>query len=817
MKYAKFGIALFITIGLYRMLSLPMGKLPALGYILDPYEGFLQQSETRPPDKTIPLAVQGLKQPVEVYFDSLMVPHIVAQNDEDAYFMQGYLTAYFRLWQMDMVTRAAGGRLSEVVGEIALKRDRYMRRLGMLKGAQNAVQAMQNDTVASLIMNAYTKGINAYIQNLSYAQYPIEFKLLGYKPEPWTPLKTALLLKYMAYDLAGKSSDKELTDIRKWLGNTAVQELFPDYSPFMEPIHPQNPEWKNYMPSLPLVPSKDWAEENTPFLSSEYSFFAPEKSLGSNNFVISGSRSQSGYPILANDPHLRLTFPSIWFQIQLQTPTMNVCGVSLPGAPGVIIGFNEHIAWGVTNVAPDIMDYYKITYKDASKKEYLYESEYKPIQFQIDTIYVKGKGMVLDTVRYTHHGPIVDDKNEGFDGECPADHALRWLAHDPSKELLTFYYLNRAKNLQDYRYALTHFSCPAQNFIFASNTQDIALTSNGKYPLKWKGQGKFALDGSRKDHEWQGWVPFEHNPYTVNPPQGYIASANQFPTDTTYPYYLHWEFATFERGKRIHERLQNLQNATYKDLQSIQLDSKNLLAEVALPVMLNLIDENQMTHPTWLRQLRKWNYLHEPSSVEASLFMEWWKQFYNLVWDEFVVYPTPKDTLYLRTPEGVQTAYLLRQDPENKWFDNKKTSSTETARDLLLQAWKKATQNLAKQFGSIDKAEWYLYRGTKVRHLANIEAFSSDWLYHGGGTDIVNALGKTAGPSWRMVVQLGPLPNAYGIYPAGQSGNPGSHYYDNQLPIWLKGELLPINFLTKNEKPNKNYQTKLVFSANQSK
>lgn len=810
MKILKFLGIFILTILIYVILSQKLGKTPPLGYLLNPYEGFLQQSETKRPDISMPKNFRQLKSKAEIVFDEMMVPHIFAENEEDLYFLQGYVTAYFRLWQMDMVTRAASGRLSEVVGEIALNRDRFMRRIGMVIGAENVVKELSKDSNALKTMTAYTAGINAYIQTLGYQNMPIEFKLLNYQPEPWSPLKTALLLKYMAWDLSGNSSDKELSDIRQYLGNQVVNELFPNYPPIMDPIHPQNPEWKQWKPNLPKIPENEIFNYNLS-VTKELEFQKKEKNLGSNNFVVGGSRTQNGYPILANDPHLKLNFPSIWFQIQLQCPTVNVVGVSLPGAPNVIIGYNEHIAWGVTNVAPDIFDYYKISFKDASRKEYLYNGQYRPINYRIESFYVRGKGIILDTLELTHLGPIVDSKGENFHPECPKDHALRWLAHDPSQELLTFYYLNRAKNLEDYRNALKFYSCPAQNFIFASKNKDIALTSNGKYPLKWKGQGKFTLDGSNPAHEWQGWVPFEHNPYTLNPTHDYIASANQFPTDTTYPYFLHWEFASFERGKRIHDRLKNMYHANVDSLRLLQIDNKNMFAEYALPTMLNYLDEQQIQQKKWKFSMEQWNYFHEPNAIEPSIFIEWFQQFENLVWDEFTII-NGNDTTELRKPEPVMTIALLKKDPEHQWFDRKHTKQKETARELLILAWNETIQKLKNRFKTLDKAYWYLYRGTKVTHLAMIPAFSSEVLYHGGGADIVNALGKTSGPSWRMVVQLDEKkPQGLGIYPAGQSGNPGSKYYDNMLPIWLKGELKPILFLNSPKEKSNSIISKYSF------
>src|SRR6185312_2651879 len=287
--------------------------------------------------------------------------------------------------------------------------------------------------------------------------------------------------------------------------------------------------------------------------------------IGSNNWAIAGSRSANGYPILANDPHLNLTFPSIWYQVQLSSPTSNVYGVSLPGAPCVIIGYNQNISWGVTNVDADVLDWYQVKFKDNSKNEYWYNNQWNKTTRKIEVINIKGQKPSVDTVIYTIHGPIVYDKEaqkkDGRDN-VPVGDALRWIAHDESDDFKTFYLLNRGKNYDDYRKALTYFTAPAQNFIFADKEKDIAITPNGKMPLKFPEQGKYILDGSDPANDWQGWIPPEQNPTVKNPPRGFVSSANQSSTDPSYPYYINWRFELYDRGKRINDLLSTMKNAT---------------------------------------------------------------------------------------------------------------------------------------------------------------------------------------------------------------------------------------------------------------
>ena len=367
-----------------------------------------------------------------------------------------------------------------------------------------------------------------------------------------------ICLKLMSETLAGGSDQFAMTNNLKRFGAKDVNDLFPDYPFHEDPIIPVGTKW-NFKP-LPIPkPSADFIAQMTDTIKPKERV----PGIGSNNWVIAGSKSASGYPILANDPHLNLTFPSIWYQLQMSSPTVNVYGVSLPGAPCVVIGYNQKISWGVTNVDADVLDWYQVRFKDNSKNEYWYNNKWNKINKRIEVINIRGQKPVYDTVIYTHHGPVVYDnaaqKPKDSDENIPVGDALRWIAHDESDEFMTFYLLNRGKNYDDYRKALTYFTAPAQNFIFASNDKDIAITPNGKIPLKFKDQGKFIMDGSDPANDWHGWIPYDQNPTVKNPPRGFVSSANQSSTDQTYPYYINWRFELYDRGKRINDLLTAMQ------------------------------------------------------------------------------------------------------------------------------------------------------------------------------------------------------------------------------------------------------------------
>lgn len=792
MNKLKAFFCLLIPMVLIYSFNTKFGDLPPIIRFLDPFKGFWQNAESKTVKREKTILLKGALQNVDITFDAHMVPHIFAKNDHDLYYAQGYVTAMHRLWQMDFQTRYAAGRLSEVVGKKALELDRYQRRMGMVYGAENSLKGMMEDPTSRTMIQAYTDGINAYIHSLSKGTLPLEYKLLDFSPEDWTPLKCALLLKQMSAVLAMSSDEFYMTNILKKFGPAITANLFPDY-PFKEdPIIPVGTKWDFKPLPVPLPPAL-----YTPMAATNIITRQIEEGIGSNNWAVSGEKTASGFPILANDPHLNLTLPSIWYQVQLNAPGINAYGVSLPGAPGIIIGFNQEIAWGVTNVAADVLDYYQIRFKDESHKLYWYNNQWKSTSIRLEKIKVKGGKPLVDTVYYTHHGPVVyfQKPRLSLADNVPIGNALRWIAHEKSNELLTFYQLNRGRNYADYRKALSHYTAPAQNFIFADVNNDIAITPNGKFPLKYKNQGKFILDGSNPGDDWQGWIPPEHNPTVKNPPRNFVSSANQSSTDPTYPYYINWEFGGYERGKRINDRLTQMTKATADSMRIMQSDSYSIFAENILPAVLKRVDPGKLnaTQKEAFITVRKWNKFYNAEELAPAIFELWMKRLNANIWDdEFKV-----SAVTMRYPSKDRTVQLVTQEPNARWFDNVNTTVKETLDDLVNESFRYACDSLERKYGAIGKNwQWANVKGTSVPHLAKIPGLGSKKLMIGGAKGTINALNESNGPSWRMVVELGKTPKGHGVYPGGQSGNPGSPFYDDMIDTWAQGKLYNLFFMT---------------------
>lgn len=793
MKIFKALLSITFTCLLLWALQTKFGNIPPLGKFLNPVSGIWQNMESITEKSNKVLTITGLEDEVIIKYDKHRVPHIFAKNEHDLYFAQGYVTAQDRLWQMDIQTRSASGRLAEIIGPKALEHDRYERRMGMVYGAENTLTSMMKDSVLKKVLIAYSEGVNSYIRQLSESEYPLEFKLLDYKPEEWKPINSALLLKLMSETLAGGSDQFAMSNNLQKFGLKAVYDLFPNQPFHQEPIIPKETKW-NFTP-VPkprppmLTPELQASSTNKPNQKVE--------DIGSNNWAIGGSKTASGYPILANDPHLNLSFPSIWYQMQMNSPSVNVNGVSLPGAPCIIIGYNSKISWGVTNVGASVLDWYKIKFKTLSKNEYLYNKKWVKVHRRIETIKIRGLKAESDTVIYTHHGPVVYEnekkKPSGFATNIPVGNALRWIAHDASKDIKTFYQLNRAKNYNDYKHALTYYTAPAQNFVFASTDKDIAITASGKFPLKYMNQGKFILDGSDPLNDWHGWIPAEQNPTVKNPARGFVSSANQSLTDSSYPYYINWQFGSYYRGKRINDQLSAMHKATVDSIRKLQTDNYSILAQNVLPTMLKYLDPQKLNNAELKSYviLKNWNKKFDANEIGGSLFNAWWDQFYNLLWDD----KFHSNGEYLISPTNDRSEQLLLEEPTSNWF---KTSQSSSSAQMVKLAFNKAVGFMEKKHGKvIEKWQWGAVKRTFINHIANLPGLGSGDFNTGGTRGVINALRGNQGPSWRMIVELGPKVTGYGILPGGQSGNPGSYYYDDQLPIWKKGQLLPLLFMEK--------------------
>jgi len=536
----------------------------------------------------------------------------------------------------------------------------------------------------------------------------------------------------------------------------------------------------------------------------------PDRDNGSNNWAVSGKKTKSGAPILCNDPHLGLNLPSLWFEMQLSTPSYNAYGVTFPGAPNVIIGYNDSCAFGFTNGGRDVKDYYKIRFRDDTRKEYWFHNEWKQTEFRIEKIKIKDTADYIDTVAYTLFGPVMYDKS--FSGSVASNgqyYALRWTAHDPSNEMKIFHGLNRAKNYADYSTAVLNLHTPGQNCAFACKSGDIAIRTQGDWPAKWKGQGDYVMPGTDSSFMWQGMIPMDEIPYQYNPERGFISSANQKPADdSAYPYYLGRNYPIY-RGKMVNKQLAVMNNITPEDMMALQTNNHDLFAAEATPLFLKNIKDSAFNddEKKYFEILKAWDYNNNIDSKGATVFNVMWDDFENIVFDdEFknapVVVMHPFESSLL---EGVL------KDCAYKFVDNIETSIKETLPDVVTAAFKKAVIEL-KEIESKGKLDWAKYKGTRIRHLAKLDPFSSPELSIGGGAHCINAAKPDHGPSWRMIVSLTKETEAYGVYPGGQSGNPGSKFYDNFINQWVQGKYYTLWMMKKEEAGSNKVKWKMSFS-----
>jgi len=779
MRYLKAILPLMLTVIIVYVLNKPIGSSPAIGKLLDPIGGFWASAEPADKDFSATISIKGVQDEIDIWFDDRMVPHINAKNDHDLYFAQGYIHAYFRLWQMDLQTRAAGGRISELLGDKALNYDREQRRKGMVYGAEKSLKAMEADPRTKTALDAYRDGVNEYISSLSSKDYPIEYKLMGFAPQPWENINTALLLMYMADDLTGDVHDIGLT---YYLQNVLTPEeldfYFPEKINGSTPVIPAGTKFDSASLKQPPVPEGDiWAKvdfKKEPKGNSE-------SGKGSNNWALSGSRTKSGKPILCNDPHLSLNLPALWYQVQLSAPGINVYGVSLPGAPGVVIGFNDSISWGFTNNYRDVKDFYAIDKKNDDT--YRFDGINMPFEKRMETISIKGKPDYIDTVSYTLHGPVLYDESFKEPNGIQQPLALKWMALSESNELLSLYLLNRAKSYNDYVTAIGYFLCPAQNFIYSDVKGNIALWGQGQFVNKWPGQGKIIMIGYKSTTQWGELIPVAENPHVLNPQQGFVSSANQNVTDSTYPYWYNGRFNEF-RAWRINEMLDTVQHVTVEDMFSMQSDEHSVLARNITQLMLDAVVLCGV-NDEYVTELLNWDYNYHADSKAATIFHVWWTMMYNKIWSEkFKVapgglWPLPERTMQI----------LLNEPGRIKGVDKIIVGSYATAKDSL------------EKLKAADGLEWYKMKNTSVNHLAKLKPFSYAEIKTGGWGNTINAMKGNHGPSWRMVVEMNDVPEGYGVYPGGQSGNPGSKYYATFIDKWSKGEYDRLTFVSEGQQP----------------
>ena len=623
-----FSAALLLAGGLY-VGAAQVGPLPALGPFLDPVHGVWASARGASLPPSVVHRVPGLSAEVEIIYDDRRVPHILAETVEDVVRGMGYAVARDRLFQLELQTRATAGTLTELVGEVALPVDRRSRRLGLAWSAEENFGDLRSGTSLAGYLQAYSDGVNAWIDQMSPAELPLEYHLLGRAPMRWLPQYSLYLLKRMGWTLALENTERRKRAVSALVGWDAADALFPMNSPIQEPIQPTRRSEPRF-DSSPLAPPGDPDPESAVQLQALNAFFGPmdqarsgtgETVLGSNNWAVAPSRSAGGTAILAGDPHLDFQLPSIWYEVHLMVPgQLDVYGVTIPGTPTVTIGFNRDVAWSFTNTGSDVMDLYRETVDDTDGVEnYLLDGEWLPFQRRIES-YTDHEGAVLavDTILHTHRGPVSTEGGEYL--------SMRWTVLEDQGELGSLMEINRAGSVEEWLTAMESWVAPTQNGLVADRSGSIAIRASGRYPIRPAGtRGDRIYDGSTSESDWQGWRPVERYPGAVNPEQGYLASSNQQPVDpsedTTF---MGADWPSPWRALRINELLRAGTAFTAQDMAAFQTDPGSARADVFVPAFLEAASEGGEEDTSSVREARdlleRWDRRYTKENKGAALF-----------------------------------------------------------------------------------------------------------------------------------------------------------------------------------------------------
>lgn len=796
--------ALLVTglfaLALILLLGTRLTGMPPLGTLLDPVDGLYRTARNAEHADAGHLRLAALDAPVTVVRDERGVPHIFADSDRDAVVALGYVVAQDRLFQLDFIPRVASGRLASALGPSAVDTDRFLRSTGMEWGARRNLERMRREGGLEYdLLRWFSDGVNAYVDGLDAEDLPFEFRLIGYRPDRYSPLQSVRMMQYMAFDLSFNSRDALYTLLQERLSPEAYARLYPSFARLFVPIVPET----GGMPSADRAVFEAGAAVPAGAVSAALAaHVAAREGLrgtvaegyrygkGSNNWAVAGARSATGAPLLAGDPHLGLSLPSIWYEVHVVTPTMNTYGVTLPGAQTPVIGFNDYAAWTFTNTGSDQLDHLALQL-DATGLQYRYEDAWRPLVAMLDTIYVSGGDPVVDTLWYAHWGPVLREGDRAT--------ALRWVAHDANRTSLALWEMNHAQSYAAFQEALRLWDAPMQNVLYADVHGNIAIRSTGYLPLRRSGTGAGLRDGASEASAWIGRVPFDELPHSMNPEQGYLASANQQPADSTYPYYLGHDWRDAFRSLRINTLLRAKPQHTVGDMMRYQADVHALQHDLFAP-LLDTLDGLGARADTLRRMLVAWDgetTVDRPEPLVLDVFL---KTLDRLAWDEPAFEPDSvvnhlgeKVERRVPLPGETQLYLLMRDDPGSAWFDVQQTPEREDAAGLLRAALRATADTLEARHGwGAAHWRWGDHHEIVFRHLTRAPALRAlgrgPFPFPGFAATLSPAGGRptTHSASWRMVVDLSQQPpQGYGVYPGGQSGNPFSASYDRHLPTYL--------------------------------
>lgn len=748
------------------------------------------------PNYSDEISIKGINEITEIFRDENGVPFIKAENDEDAAFALGFVHAQERMFQMDLVRRAGQGRLSEIFGEKTLKFDELFRSMQLEKIVKKNFSSLS--VSSQKVLKAYSKGVNAYIDNFS-DKLGVEFSLLNYEPKPWKPEHSLLIAKLMAWELnISWWTDIVFTKLVKRFGEEKAKEILPDYQENAPTIIPKN---------LAELDIENFNLAKIDFEFREFMGYAANH-YGSNNWAISGKKTVSGKPLIANDPHLVFTIPGKWYVVSINAPQWRVSGFSLPGVPGVVIGKNENISWVLTNVMADDCDFYNEKVDEKNKKYFL-DNSWKELKFIRDTIIVKDKPDVIKTTYFTHRGPIVSDIHNFIESSPKSYISMRWTALEFHKEFDAILNVNKAETWNDFKSSLVNFSTPGQNFVYADKQGNIGYICAAKIPIHNFNSATFINDGTQSKNDWQGFVDYEKMPKMFNPSRNFIASANN-KTDPNFSFHISNIWEPSSRIERI-ESMINMKDKLDKNyFFQIQNDFYSVYAEKMTYHILNAFKNVKVKDynlKTALRLLKNWDFNLSSNSQTATIYSFFFIHLLkNIFYDEMGKDFYNEYIFIANVPFRVVESMIA--DGRSSWFDIVKTKKIETRDDIIRKSLVDALSELEKKHGK-DIANWQWKEFHQIT-FKNVFSFGSEFLAKifnrgpfeigGDGTTVFNTeytfsepFDVKQGPSMRYVFDFSEPEKFYYILPNGQSGHFLSNHYDDMTNKWLKGEYLELN------------------------
>lgn len=774
------------------------------------------------PQQAGTLELPSLHSEVRVYRDERGVPHIEAADVHDLFFAQGFVTAQDRLWQMDLFRRVAGGRMAEILGESELEQDKFFRILGFREAAKRSLAVVDGEALE--MGEAYAAGVSAYIEQVTEGDemLPIEFRLLGYTPEPWTVEDSLLVGRLMAYQLSGNwDAEAERYRIGELLGRDVLDEWLPDYpdvaptivqgyNPLarapeaMSPLIPLDEEPKRERPDGSAIPAdgndsdgahdadgsaQTRATNPTTAALDRWLPFAPVSGLGSNSWALAPSKTETGGALLANDPHMQYGIPSLWHQVQLVLEgDFSAIGIGVPGVPGVVFGRNEHIAWAITSLAADSQDLYIQRPNPDNPQQFLYKGEWETADVRSEVIEVKGRStpVTLDVLETKRHGPVLtpalpDDTADAI--------SIAWTAFEGTREIKALLPLMRARNFDEFETALDDFDMPSLSFLYADNEGNIGYKAVGLLPRRPNAEhaGRIPQPAWDGEYDWLGTIPKSELPRSYNPDAGYIVTANNLPADDAYPHYLGDGHHPW-RALRIEEVLEPRDDFNIGDMRRLQLDATNTHARHIAPVVIDALETRLKgasnateAEKTALTILQEWDYVEGAGDAAPFIWHTWWKQLKQLVVEQRLGFDVQDDLLLDHLLLAMRPAEL---------------------EDVALRSFQEAVQAAASQQGTDpERWQWGRFHRMTVSHPVGESLPGSGWLLNVGDWPLAGSgvtpgmMGFDAttgqiehGASWRAVVDLRSGQGLDILLP-GNSGHILSSAYKDQADMWRNGGL----------------------------